>query len=205
MIDWNGFFSGELWKKMGFHPTWVGWIMECIKPVSYSILLNGEPKGHIIPTRGIHQGDPLFPYLFLLCSKGLNGLIEKAVAGNVIEGVALCRNGLKISHIFFADDSLLFCWARVEDVRKIQEVLGEYEQASGQKINSDKTTLFFSQNVLGATKETLKKLLRVPEIREYEKYLGLLTVLGKNKWASLNYIKNRFWGKLQGWKIKMLS
>lgn len=205
MIDWNGFFSGELWKKMGFHPTWVGWIMECIKSVSYSILLNGEPKGHIIPTRGIHQGDPLFPYLFLLCSKGLNGLIEKAVAGNVIEGVALCRNGLKISHIFFADDSLLFCWARVEDVRKIQEVLGEYEQASGQKINSDKTTLFFSQNVLGATKETLKKLLRVPEIREYEKYLGLLTVLGKNKWASLNYIKSRFWGKLQGWKIKMLS
>lgn len=108
-LEW--IFLQQIREKMGFHPTWVGWIMECIKSVSYSILVNGEPKGHIIPTRGIHQGDPLFPYLFFLCSEGLNGLIEKAVAGNVIEGVALCRNGLIISHILFANDSLLFCWA----------------------------------------------------------------------------------------------
>ena len=130
--------------KMGFHPTWVGWIMECIKSASYSILVNGEPKGHIIPTRGICQEDPLSSYLFLLCSEGLNGLIEQAMAGKDIEGVALCRNGPKISHLFFVDDSLLFGRARVEDVRKIREVLGKYEQASGQKLNSDKTTLFFS-------------------------------------------------------------
>ena len=63
--------------------------MECVKSVSYSILVNGEPKGHIIPTRGIHQGDPLSPYLFLLCSEGLNGLIEHAVDCKHIEGVSL--------------------------------------------------------------------------------------------------------------------
>ena len=83
--------------------------------------------------------------------------------------------------------------------------MGKYEQASSQKLNSNKTTLFFSQNVLGATKETLKNLLGVLEIKEYEKYLGLPTVVGKNKRASLNYIKDRVWGKLQGWKEKMLS
>lgn len=83
--------------------------------------------------------------------------------------------------------------------------MGKYEQASGQKLNSNKTTLFFSQNVLGTTKGTLKKLLGVPKIKEYEKYLDLPAVLVRNKWVSLNYIKDRVWGKLQGWKIKILS
>ena len=86
----------------------------------------------------------------------------------------------------------------MEDVRKIQEILGKYEVALGQKINSDKTTLFFSKNVSDSSKELVKNLLVVPEIREYEKYLGFPTVVGRNKKASLNYIKDRMWGKLQG-------
>ena len=162
------------------------------------MVVNGEPKGNIIPTRGIRQEDPLSPYLFLLCLEGLNGLIERAFDRKHIEGFSLCKSGLKISHLFFADDSLLFCHARLEDVRKIQEILGKYEVALGQKINSDKTTLFFSKNVSDSSKELVKNLLAVPEIREYEKNLGFPAVVGRNKKASLNYIKDRMWGKLQG-------
>ena len=99
-LEWE--FLKMIMEKMGFHPTWVGWIMECVKSVTYSILVNGEPKGHILPTRGIRQGDPLSPYLFLLVSEGLNGLIQHAVEGGQIEGFALCRSGPKISHLFFA-------------------------------------------------------------------------------------------------------
>ena len=172
--------------------------MEYIQSVSYSILVNGEPKGHIIPSRGIRQGDPLFPYLFLLCSEGLNGLIQHAVDGGQIEGFSLCHSSPKISHLFFADDSFLFCRARVEDVGVIQALLSLYEKASGQKTNSSKTTLFFSNNVSDPIKETIKNLLGVAEIKEYEKYLGLPAVVGRNKKASLNYIKDRVWGKLQG-------
>ena len=188
---------------MNFHPTWIGWIMECIQSVTYSILVNGEPKGRIIPTRGIRQGDPLSPYLFFLCSEGLNGLIQHAVDGGQIEGFSLCRSGPKISHLFFANDSLLFCRAQVGDVGSIQALLNLYEKASVQKINSAKTTLFFSKNVSDSIKETIKNLLG--EIKEYEKYLGLPAVVGRNKKASLNYIKDRVWGKLQGWKEKLLS
>ena len=71
-----------------------------------------------------------------------------------------------------------------------------YERASGQKINSDKTTLFFSNKTSFDTKEELKILLGVPEIKEYERYLGLLTVVGRKKKASLNFIKDKVWGKL---------
>ena len=145
------------------------------------MLINGEPKGHIVPTRGIRQGDPLSPYLFLLCSEGLNGLLEQAVHEKHIEGFSLCRHGPKISHLFFADDSLLFCRARVEEVEKIQELLRKYEMASGQKINALKTTIFFSRNVPLTIKELIQNSLGVPEIKEYEKYLGLPAVVGRNK------------------------
>ena len=83
--------------------------------------------------------------------------------------------------------------------------LGKYEKVSGQKINSNKTTLFFNKIVYDITKELLKNLLGVLEIKEYEKYLGLPVVVERRKKVSLNYIKDRVWGKLQGWKEKLLS
>ena len=116
--------------------------------------------------------------------------------GGQIEGFALCRSGLKISHLFFVDDSLLFCRARLGDVLAIQALLGLYEKALGQMINAAKTTLFFSKNVSDDSKESIKNQLGVAKIKEYEKYLGLPAVVGKNKKASLNYIKDRVWGKL---------
>ena len=169
------------------------------------MLVNGEPTNFFKPTRGIRQGDPLSPYLFLLCSEGLTHLINNVVHTGKIRGYSLCRNGPKISQLFFADDSLLFCRAQLGDVKTIQEILDKYEKASGPQINKTKTTLFFSKSVPLAAKNQIKALLGLPEIRAYEKYLGLPAVIGKNKRESLNYIKERVWGKLQGWKEKILS
>ena len=76
-VEWN--CLQKLMEKMGFCSRWIGLIMECIRTISYSILVNGDPKGLINPTRGIRQGDPLSPFLFLLCTEGLHGLITKAV------------------------------------------------------------------------------------------------------------------------------
>ena len=97
--------------------------MACISSVSYSILVNGESQANIKPSRGIRQGDPLSPYLFLLCSKGLNGLIKKFVVEGRIKGFSLGKNDPQISHLFFADDSLIFCRADLEDVKTIQDIL----------------------------------------------------------------------------------
>ena len=190
---------------MGFCDAWVNLIYECISTMSYSILVNGEPKGEISPTRGIRQGDPLSPYLFLLCSEGLNRLIQHATRGNVIQGFSLCKNGPKITNLIFANDTLLFCRARMEELQAIQHILSLYEGASGQQINREKTTLFFSKAMPEETKRDIISFLGVPEIKEYEKYLGLPAVVGRNERASLTYIKERVWAKLQGWKEKLLS
>ena len=108
--------------------------------------LNGQPVGNIKPSRGLRQGDPLSPYLFLLCALGLQSLLHKIEVNGEINGVAICRNGPRISHLFFTDDSVVFCRAREEECQKIIDLLSIYERGSGQKINRDKTNIFFSSN-----------------------------------------------------------
>ena len=126
-------------------------------------MINGEPWGHIQPARGICQGGPLSPYLFLLGSKGLNGLIQHEVNLGNLKGFSLCKHGPRISHLFFANDTLLFCQARLGDVQAIQDILILYEEASSQQINKAKTNLFFGKSVDATTKEYIKELLGVPE------------------------------------------
>ena len=103
-----------------------------------------------------------------------------------IRGFSLCCNGPEISHLFFADETLLFCRVELKEVQIIQNLLKKYELASGQKINTSKTTLFFGNSVSFLSKNAIKNLLGLPEIKEYERYLGLPAMVGKNR------------GKLQG-------
>ena len=177
----------------------------CVKTVTYSILVNGEPKGLINPSRGLRQGDPLSPFLFLLCTEGLHGLIKNAASRGDIKGFSLCKQGPKLTHLFFADDSLLFCRANSTECSKVMDLLSVYEDVLGQKINRDKTALFFSKSVTEANRQIIKGVLGVREIKHYEKYLGLPSLIGKGKKASFNYIKERIWRKLQGWEGKLLS
>ena len=91
------------------------------------------------------------------------------------------------------------------DLLALQDILDLYEKAFGQQINRGKTTIFFTKVVSVERKVELSNFLGVLEVKEYEKYLGLLAVVGRNKRVSLNYIKERVWNKLQGWKEQLLS
>ena len=202
-VEWV--FLENVMRRMGFCEQWIGLIMVCFKTVTYSIFVNGEPKGLIHPSRGLRQGDPLSPFLFLLCIEGLRGLINKVASNGDITEFKLCRHGPKLTHLFFADDSLLFCKANSTKCNKVMDLLSVYEDVSGQKINRDKIALFFSKSVTEANRQIIKRILGVREIRHYEKYLGLPSLTGKGKRASFDYIKERVWRKLQGWEGKLLS
>ena len=144
-VEWS-YMMEKVLIKIGFQNRWVHLMMACITTASYSVLINGQPHEHITPTRGLRQGDPFSPYLFLMCTESLYGLINKAAIDGSICGVSLCRNGPKLTHLQFADDSLIFCRAKEEECQTLLEVLAKYERASGQQINRAKTTLFFSKS-----------------------------------------------------------
>ena len=194
-MEWS--FLEVLMQKMGFDKRWIDLIMIYVKTVTYSIIVNGELKGLIHPSKGIKQGNPLSSFLFLMCTEGLHGFIKNATRKGEIKGFSLCRRGSKLTHLFFADDSLLFCRVNPDECNKILSILSSYKSASGQQVNRSKIALFFSKSTPDDIKELIKDLLMVQEIQHYEKHLGLPSLLGKGKKASFNYIKKRVWKKLQ--------
>jgi hypothetical protein len=95
--------------RMRFSVRWVQLVMKCVCSVTYSILINGSPVGNIQPIKGIRQGDQISPYLFLLCAEALSALRHQAELTGIITGVPTSPKGPKISHLFFANDNMLFC------------------------------------------------------------------------------------------------
>ncbi|XP_057458358.1 uncharacterized protein LOC130749083 [Lotus japonicus] len=110
-----------------------------------------------------------------------------------------------ISYLLFADDIILFARAIVQEADCISDILNTYENASGQVINLEKSMLSVSRNVLDNSFSELKQLLGVKAVESFDKYLGLPTIIGKSKSQIFNFVKDRVWKKLKGWKEKFLS
>ena len=179
--------------------------MACVSSVTYAIRLNGQPYGMITPTRGLQQGDPLSPYLFLICAEGLSALLHKASLKNDLRGVAASARGPRISHLFFADNSLIFCKATEKEGAEVQRILQVYEASSGQQLNRNKTALFFSRNTPTRIQEAIKSRFGAQVIKPHESYLGLPSLIGKSKNNTFAQLKHKLASKLAGWKEKLLS
>lgn len=153
-------FIEKIMRKMGFCMKWVGWIKECLKSVSYSFLLDGQVEGYVKPTRGLRQGNPLSPFLFLLCSEGLSvSMLQKRERDQSFKGVRICRGGPSSSQLFFVDDTLIFGEGSTRGMESIRETLEVYGKASGQLINYGKSCCFFSKNTSVDKRENLSQLL----------------------------------------------
>ena len=200
-VEWL-FLQGVM-QKLGFPEKWIERVMTCVTTTSFSILLDGKPYGNVFPSRGIRQGDPLSPYLFLLYAEGFTSLLAKAENDGKIHGASICKGTPKVSNLLFTDDSLLFCKATQNEVEVIS--LQTYANASRQCINFEKSSVFFSSNTSASQKQDILRVLGVQEVDRFDSYLGLPTLVGRTKYYTFSYLKDRIWKKLQGWKGKMLS
>lgn len=116
---------------MGFAKDWVRLIMMCVTTVKYQVVYEDDLLGPIIPQRGLRQGDPLSPYLFILCAEGLSTLLRDKEQRGKIHGCKVASKAVPLTHLFFADDCYLFCRANTEEADEIKQVLQMYEKASG--------------------------------------------------------------------------
>ena len=175
-VEWS--FLKGIMIRMGFPEVWVDRVMCCVTTPTYSILINGKTYGNITPSRGLRQEDPLSPYLFLLCTEGFTSLLLKAEMEKRIQGVSICREAPRITNLLFADDSLIFCQTKQCEVQVISKILQVYAKASGQCINLEKSSVFFSSNTPSDQKDWIKESLGVKEVDRFKSYLGLPTLEG---------------------------
>ena len=203
LVEWG--FLRNIMLKLSLDHKWVDMTMETITTTSYSVLINGEPKGFISPTRGIKQGDLLSPYLYLLCVEGLSALLRKAEETRALKGVLSSQQGVCIRHLLFTNDSMLFCQATVEECQRLLAILGKYEAAFGQAINRQKTTLFSSKNTRQEVRNDIQQMLGARVISECEKYLGLPMLSGKSKVETFKELQEKITKRVLGWKEKFIS
>ncbi|KAL0001271.1 hypothetical protein SO802_015052 [Lithocarpus litseifolius] len=115
--------------KLGFHDLWIFIFMMSITSVSYSVLINGEPKCEIIHSWGICQGDPLSPFLLLLCADFLSMMLQRKERLGNIKGISICLRAPHLSHLFFVDDSIFFCRANMGEYQRIWGIHQDYDVA----------------------------------------------------------------------------
>ena len=202
-VEWG--FLRKLLLTMGFDGRWVNLIMSCVSSVQYSFIITGRVCGSVCPSRGLRQGDPLSPFLFILVVDAFSQMIQQNVNARELHGAKVSRNGPEISHLLFADDSLLFTRATRQECGVIVDILNKYEAASGQKINYEKSEVSFSKGMSYEKKEELIDLLHMRQVDRHQKYLGIPTVCSRSRKVIFRELLDRMWKKLQGWKEKLLS
>ena len=203
-MNWDSLFYLLEW--MGFGDRWRRWLKTCVSAVRFLVLINGSPVGFFGSFRGLRQGDPLSPFLFLLIMEVLSCILKKTEEGGFIQDFQagpINSTSICVSHLLFADDIILFCDASREQILSIRLVLTCFQAFIGLKVNVGKSKIVPIGEVCNI--QSLANILQcrvgsLPMI-----FLGMpLGTLYKTV-SIWNLILERMEKKLSGWKRLYLS
>lgn len=202
-LEWS--FVRAVLERMGFHHLFIHWMMKCITTVTYSFLVNDGVVGNVHPQRGIRQGDLLSPYLFILCGEALSGLCKRAQERGTLAGLKVARNSPNINHLLFADDTIFFTKTDPQCCTSLLTILHSYEQASGQMINSAKSSISFSAKTPQEIRQRVKAQLGIEKEGGVGKYLGLPEHFDRKRRDLFASIVDRIHQKAVSWSSRQLS
>lgn len=146
-VQWP--FLLKVLRRMGFSDTWIGLVHRCINSCWFSILINGAPAGFFKSSRGLRQGDPLSPSLFILAAEYISQCLDKLILGRREMRFFTSRYGLEVSHLAYADDVIVFTQARQASIQEFVECLRHYAAVSGQKVNMEKSQFYVDEKHAG--------------------------------------------------------
>ncbi|RZC81200.1 hypothetical protein C5167_043775 [Papaver somniferum] len=202
-LEWS--FLRDVMIKMGFCSEWCDLIMQCVSTTHISILLNGVPCESYKPTRGVRQGDPLSPYLFIIVGEAFSRQLLSAEQENKIQGIKIAPHAPSVSHLFFADECLLFINANLFNVNNLLKIIEDFSAASGQMVNFNKSNVHYSIHVPHRFRRILTRRLKVPIMTAKEKYLGIPLLIGKNKVECFKGLVDRVKHRLSNWNGESMS
>uniref|UniRef100_A0A8R7TRA7 Reverse transcriptase domain-containing protein n=1 Tax=Triticum urartu TaxID=4572 RepID=A0A8R7TRA7_TRIUA len=185
-VEWH--FLQAILTKLGFNIVFVRLIMKCVSSVRFYVRVNGELLPFFTPSRGLRQGDPASPFLFLLCAEGLSSLLKYYNVGYIDRGIRVSYRSPWVTHLLFADDSLIFISANTQSAERLNEILRIYGEASGQCVNRAKSAIYFSSNTPARLKHQLKAVLNIDVEAFSERYLGLPTAVGRITSGTFDHI-----------------
>eukprot|EP00253_Pinus_taeda_P017014 PITA_17014 len=200
-LSWE--YIQQMLLAFGFSATWTRWIMNLITSPCFLVLLNGSPSMPFRPLRGIRQGDPLSPFIFILMAEGLSRLLHHAVSSQAIKGLAI--HGLHpLSHQQFVDDTMLFGHPSSQEAKAFKSPLSLFSEASGTSINASKSQLFFFNSPV-STQRNIARILGFSIAVLPSKYLGAPLMASALKHASWRTLLDKLEAQLSSWTYRSLN
>eukprot|EP00253_Pinus_taeda_P002060 PITA_02060 len=200
-ISWE--YMQKVLKAFGFDNAWIRWVSSLISSAFFSILINGIPTSTFRSYRGIRQGDPLSPFLFIIMAEGLGRCIKNAIQAQDLKGITL-HNAPTVSHQQFVDDNMIFGYPSVHEARTLNSLLSLFSKASGTLINKAKSQIFFF-NTHPSTQRAIARILGFSIASLPSKYLGAPLFEFARKHSSWSSLLENLEAKLSLWTHRSLN
>ncbi|GJY46340.1 putative RNA-directed DNA polymerase, eukaryota, reverse transcriptase zinc-binding domain protein [Tanacetum coccineum] len=201
-LSWD--YLDAIMEKLGFGTKWRMWISGCLKHSRASILVNGSPTSEFELSKGLRQGDPMSPFLFILAMEGLHAMVSKAVTTGLFKGASIGQGNISISHLLYADDAIFVGeWSHTNAYNLIC-LLRCFYMMSGLKINVHKSKLS-GINVDNDDVHNMAHVLGCGVANLPMMYLGVPVGCNMGRCEYWNHIVNKFESKLSQWNANLLS